>query len=402
MAQNRPTKTDIFGDEVKTNQEEDFATLFAESETSEKKLSTGDQLTGEILSIGKESSFVATGTMLDGQIPTLELKDKDGALQYKVGDQIKVKVVRVKEGEVLLKRHDSIGSSDDVESLEDAFDLELPVHGKVIEAVKGGYRVMIQGQRAFCPFSQIDLRASNDPQDYLDKSFEFIITQYEKRNLVVSRRKLLELKKAEGEGAFMLSKKPGDRLKGKIFRIEAYGAFCALEDGVDGLIPISELAWGRISHPSEVVRIGQEVEIILLRIAEDGDRLKISLSLKQAGGEGDPWLKVPVDYPVGSIHEGSVERKETYGLFVHLAPGISGLLPRAKWRDLVDGSQYDNKKRGDKIKVMIAEIQFEDHKLTLAPPSDVDDGAWKAHSVSKSHQMGTFAELFKNAQGKKS
>lgn len=399
----KSNKTDIFGDEIKANSVEDFATLFAESEGPGRSFKVGDQFTGEILSIGKESSFISTGSMLDGQIPTLDLKDKDGNLTFKVGDQIKVKVVRTREGELLLKRHDSLGGSDDVDSLEDAHDLELPVKGKVTEAVKGGYRVEIQGKRAFCPFSQIDLRASNDPQDYIGKTFDFIITQLESRNMVVSRRKLLELQRAEGEGAFMLSRKPGDRLKGRITRLETFGAFCLLDDGVEGLIPISELAWGRTQHPAEVVRQGQDVEVILMRVSEENDRLRVSLSLKQAGGEGDPWLQVPVNYPVGSIHEGTVERKETYGLFVNLGPGVSGLLPRSKWRDLTEASTFENKKRGDKLKVMVSEIQFEEHRLTLAPPAELDDGAWRSHASggAKAKGMGTFSDLFSQAQNKK-
>lgn len=394
-------KTDMFGDEMKSETAEDFATLFAESEGPGRTLKVGDTLEGEILSIGKESSFVSTGTMNDGQIPTLELKDPTGQRTYKVGDKIKVKVVRVREGELLLKRADSIGSSDDAESLEDAYDLELPVKGKVTEAVKGGYRVEVQGQRGFCPFSQIDLRAGSDPGEYIGKTFEFIITQLESRNLVVSRRKLLELKQAEGEGAFMLSRKPGDRLSGTITRLERFGAFCRLEDGVEGLIPISELAWGRVQHPSEVVREGQNVSVILMRISEEGDRLRVALSLKQAGDDGDPWLKVPQNYPVGSIHNGTIERRENYGLFVNLAPGVTGLMPRSKWRDHLESASFEHKKKGETIKVMISEVNFEDHRLTLSPPSEADDQSWREHApaaVAKGAKgMGTFGDLFKNA-----
>lgn len=394
------TTTDMFGDEVKNNAVEDFASMFEASAGPGRSFKVGDTITGEILSIGKESSFVSTGSMNDGQIPTLELKDKDGKLLYKVGDQLKCKVVRTRDGEILLKRFDSAGSSDDVDSLEDAFDLELPVKGKVTEAVKGGYRVEIQGKRAFCPFSQIDLRANPDPAAYLDKSFEFIITQYEQRNMVVSRRKVLDLQRAEGEGAFMLSRKPGDRLAGTITRIENFGAFCKLEDGVEGLIPISELAWGRVSNPAEVVRVGQNVQVILMRVGEENGRLRVSLSLKQAGDEGDPWLKVPEKYPVGSMHEGTVERRENYGLFVNIAPGITGLLPRSKWRDHADAASFERRARGEKLQVMVSEVNFEEHKLTLSPPGDLDDGAWRAHTATagsaggKTKGMGTFADLF--------
>lgn len=403
--------TDMFGDDVKHTTAEDFASnfeaMFEASDGPGRTYKVGDSLTGELLSIGKESSFVSTGTMNDGQISTLELKDKDGKLMFAVGDQIKCKVIRTREGELLLKRFDSVSSSSEVDSLEDAFDLEQPVKGKVTEAVKGGYRVEIQGKRAFCPFSQIDARANPDPSTYLDKTFDFIITQYTQRDMVVSRRKLLDLQRAEGEGAFMLSKKPGDRLAGMITKIENFGVFCRLEDGVEGLIPISELAWGRVSNPAEVVRVGQNVQVILMRISEENDRLRVSLSLKQAGDEGDPWLTVPQKFPVGTIHEGTIERRENYGLFVNIAPGITGLLPRSKWRDHAEASKFDRGMRGEKLPVMVSEINFEEHKLTLAPPVDMDDGAWRSHAATngtatkpgaKTVGMGTFADLFSAGQ----
>ncbi|CAN5502484.1 hypothetical protein BH10BDE1_BH10BDE1_12580 [soil metagenome] len=399
------SKTDLFGDEVKGGTVEDFASMFEASDGPGRSFKVGDTITGEILSVGKESSFVSTGSMTDGQIPTLELKDKDGNLIYKAGDQIKCKVIRTREGELLLKRFDSISSSSDVDSLEDAYDLEQPVKGKVTEAVKGGYRVEIQGKRAFCPFSQIDHRANPDPATYLDKSFDFIITQYDPRNLVVSRRKLLDLQRAEGEGAFMLEKKPGDRLSGMITKIETFGAFCRLEEGVEGLIPISELAWGRVSNPAEVVRVGQNVQVILMRVSEENDRLRVSLSLKQAGDEGDPWLKVSENFPVGKIIEGTVERRENYGLFINIAPGITGLMPRSKWRDHTEAASFERRARGEKMPVMVSEINFEEHKLTLSPPADLDDGAWRSHSANapisgKTQGMGTFADLLKAAPAK--
>jgi small subunit ribosomal protein S1 len=226
--------------------------------------------------------------------------------------------------------------------------------------------------------------------------------------MVVSRRKLLDLQRAEGEGAFMLARKPGDRLDGMITRIENFGAFCRLADGVEGLIPISELAWGRVSNPAEVVRVGQNVQVILMRVSEENDRLRVSLSLKQAGGEGDPWLAVQQNFPVGTIVEGTVERRENYGLFVNLAPGITGLMPRSKWRDNADAASFERKARGEKLQVMVSEINFEDHKLTLSPPMDIDDGAWRAHTGAKGASaggktvgMGTFADLFSAANTSK-
>lgn len=393
------SKKDIFGDEETLNTREDFEQMLNDSFTGgARRLKTGDNVRGEILSIGKEEAFMSTGTPVDGAIPVRELLDDKKQLKYKVGDVIDAKVVRVREGEILLKPAGSLSSSGDLESLEDAFDMELPVEGRVTEAVKGGFRVQIQGKMAFCPISQIDSKFVKEGAEFIGQKFDFIITQFEERgrNIVVSRRKILDLKKAESEGEFLQKHKMGDILHGKISRIEKYGAFVELNSGIDGLIPISELAWGRINDPSEIVRLGQEVDVSLLRATEEGDRLRISLSLKQAGGEGDPWMKVPMRYPVGSQHEGTIERKETYGLFVNLAPGITGLLPRSKWRDRIDGGQFDNRKKGERLLIQIDEINLEDKRLTLTPPDEATDLSWQQHSGSGKSGLGTMADLLKD------
>ena len=404
MAGRKKTNDDLFGDETgAADSREDFAALLAQSESPLRKLRAGDSLRGEILSIGKEEAFVSTGTPTDGALPASELRDAKGELKHKVGDVIEVRVVRAREGEIFLRKAGSTAAIADIDSLEDAFDMELPVEGRVTEAVKGGARVQVHGKLAFCPISQLDVRRVESAAEFIGQKYEFLITQFEGgRNIVVSRRKILEQKRAESEVAFIESAKPGDIFRAKITRIERYGAFAALTqegvEGVEGLIPISEIAWGRIGSPGEVVSIGQEVDVALLRAGEEAGRVRISLSLKQAGGEGDPWARVGQDFPVGAIVEGEIERKEPYGLFVKIAPAITGLLPRSKWRDRVDGAQFENRKKGERIKVQIDEIQSAERKLTLAPPSDVDDGAWRAHAAgAPGAGFGTFADLLKGA-----
>lgn len=396
---NSSKNVDIFGDSVEENASS-FADLF-ENSLRAKSLKSGDRFTGEVLAIGKTEVFIATGTPTDGAIPTRDLLDKQGQMTVKIGDTIAVQVVRIREGEILLKKADSVGSSQDVDSLEDAFDMELPVEGKVLEIVKGGFRVQVMGQKAFCPISQIDLGRVEDQQKYVGLKLDFIITQFENkgRNIVVSRRKLLEMEQAEQEGAFLQTAKVGDVLEGTVGRLERFGAFVRLEAGPEGLVPISELAWGRIGHPQEIVTPGQKVTVKIMKIEEQDNRLRISLSLKQADGASNPWMHVMEKYPVGSQHEGVVDKKETYGLFVHLAPGISGLLPKSKWRDAIDNGQFENKKKGDKIKIQIEQIQFEEKKLTFTIPSDIEDGSWKQHSQTSG--LGTFADLFKNADKSK-
>jgi small subunit ribosomal protein S1 len=396
-------KKDLFGDEeTNQNQMSEFEAMLAGvSET--KRVSTGTSLRGEILTIGKDEAFVSTGTPVDGALPLRELLDDKGQLKYKVGDTVDVKVVRVRQDEILLRLAGSTSSGDDLDSLEDAFDMELPVEGTVLEAVKGGFRVKVQGKMTFCPVSQIDNRFVTETAEYIGKKFDFIVTQFDKggRNIVVSRKKILSLKKAESEGEFLAQQKQGDILQGTVRRIEKYGAFVQLESGVEGLIPISELAWGRVNDPSEIVHVGQAVTVALVRAVEDGDRLKVSLSLKQAGGEGDPWMQVTTKFPVGTVAEGLIERKEPYGLFVKLAPGITGLMPRGKWRDHMDSKTYENMKKGETVKVQVDEILFEEHKITLAPPGEAADMSWQTHSGGQRSAglgFGTLGDLLKGVK----
>ncbi len=192
------SKKDIFGDEIKEN-ESDFASLFENSiARASKSLRTGDQFKAEILSIGQEEAFVSTGTPQDAVILRTDLLDAENKLQYKVGDIIDVVVVRVKGGEIRVTRKGSKKAATDLDSLQDAFDMELPVQGRVLELVKGGFRIDMQGQKAFCPISQIDSHFVKSGEEFVGKKFDFLITQLDEqgRNIVISRKKLLQLQKA--------------------------------------------------------------------------------------------------------------------------------------------------------------------------------------------------------------
>lgn len=390
------SKKDIFGDEIVDKKDfASFEELFAQSESGlNRQLRVGDVFQGEILSIGKEEGFVSTGTPIDGMISTRDLLDENKQLKYKVGDMIECVVTALKGGEIRLAKKGTLNASTD--SLEDAFDMELPVEGRVTETCNGGFRVQIQGKTAFCPISQIDLKFVQDANEYVGRKFDFLLTQFDPkgRNIVVSRRRLLELQRAEHEGTFLLQNQPGAMLEGKIVRIERFGAFVELSHGVEGLIHVSELSWSRVNDPHEVVKVGQSCTVKLLKTEEVDGKLKISLSLKQADGEGNPWMSVLQKYPVGTILTGKVEKKENYGLFVNIAPGITGLLPKSKWRDSLDSSQFENKKRGDEITVQVDQILFEEKKISLGLPTEAEDNSWKSHTTSAS--FGSLGEAFKN------
>lgn len=399
------SKKDMFGDDVnsKNVNTNDFASMFEQSMGGVgRKLSVGDTFIGEILSIGKEEAFVSTSGTQDAMILRNDLLDADKNLKYNVGDKIEVTVVKTKGGEIRVAKSGMKKSNPDLDSLEDAYDMEMPVEGRVTEVCNGGFRVNIQNKIAFCPVSQMDYKTARDHQSYVDKKFEFLITQFDPkgRNLVVSRRKVLDLQKVENEGEFLNKVKAGDIVDGSVTRMEKFGAFVSLGGGVEGLCHISEIGWSRLADPSEVLHIGQTVQVKVLDLAEIDGRLKISLSIKQAGGEGDPWLLVPQRFPLGSQHEGTVEKKEQYGLFVNIGPGVTGLLPRSKWRDHAEAAAFENKKKGDKIKIQVDEILFEQKKMSLGVPGGADDQSWREHSTQKSgfstsNNFGSLANLIK-------
>lgn len=391
------SKKDIFGDDVPEQKNEaSFEELFAQSNKNlDRRLRVGDEVKGEILSIGKEESYVSTGTPSDGLVLTKDLYDENKQVKFSVGDTIDLVVTAIRNGEIRLSKRGSLAASTD--SLEDAFDMELPIEGRVTELVNGGLRVNVAGKTAFCPISQIDTKFVQDATEFVGKKFEFMITQFDKkgRNIVVSRRKILELQKAESEGAFMQLHKTGEIMSGKVTRLERFGAFVELEGGVEGLVHISELGWSRITDPSEVVSPGQSISVKLLKVEEIDGKLKISLSLKQADGEGNPWNSVPSRFPVGTVVMGKVEKKEVYGMFINIAPGVTGLLPKAKWRDSVEASQYENKKKGDEFHVQIDQIMFEDKKISLGIPGEGEDNSWKTHTGTQASGLGALADAFK-------
>lgn len=387
----------LFEEEKKPG--DDFGALLDQSFRGlERGLKVGDNFKGEILSLGKEETFVSTGTPADGIIPTQELRDENGAPKYRVGDLIDVVVIKMRDGEVRLRMKGAKGSAD-LESLEDAFDMELPIEGKVTEVVKGGFRVLLQGKSAFCPISQIDLRPVSDTSQFIGNKYDFIVTQFDKagRNVVVSRRRCLEQQKAEFEGEFLTSHKPEDIVEGKVTRLDTFGAFVEVAPGVEGLVHISEISWARLQHPSELLTVGMPVRVKILKMDDDDGRLKISLSLKQGGGESDPWLAVTAKMPVGTVLDATVAKKENFGLFVSLAPGVQGLLPRSKWRDSGDAATYEAKKRGDPIKVRVEEIRADERRLTLGVPGEEGDESWRALNSGGAAAGGfaTFGDLLK-------
>jgi small subunit ribosomal protein S1 len=238
----------------------------------------------------------------------------------KVGDRIQA-VVTSTAGGLTLSRKLARGAATD-RQLEEAYRSGLPVEGKVEKAVKGGYEVRIGRSRGFCPFSQIDVVRS-EPPAHEGRVYEFRIIEYKDggRNLVVSRRALLEEQQQASAAEVRRSIVAGAVLKGRVISVRDFGAFVDLGGGVQGLLHVSEMGWSRVSDTAQVVQAGEEITVKVLRV--DDDKQKISLGLKQL--TEDPWSRVPETYAVGQVRTGRVTRVAEFGAFVELEPGVEAL-----------------------------------------------------------------------------
>ena len=302
-----------------TESTDDFAALF-EASLKAKRIDQGQTIEGTIVAIGPDVAFVDVGGKGEAEIDIEELKDADGDLEVEVGDRVQAVVVSTAGG-LKLSRRLARGAATQ-RQIEDAFHTGLPVEGRVEKAVKGGYEVRIAGQRAFCPFSQIDILRT-DPSMHEGKVYTFRISEYKEggRNLVVSRRALLE-EEQKGRAAEVREMiVPGAVLSGRVASVREFGAFIDLGGGVQGLLHISEMGWSRVADPSLIMKPGDPLTVKVLQV--DDAKQKISLGLKQL--QDDPWSSVPVKYEAGAVVRGRVTRVTEFGAFVEIEPGVEAL-----------------------------------------------------------------------------
>ena len=477
------------GNEFENADEMSFAELFESyGSKSSQELNEGDMVEGEIISIGSKSVYIDTGTKSDGVTEKSALLDENGEFPYKVGDTVKLYVVSLTESEVILST--AISGAGKATMLQDASQSRTPVEGKVTGVIKGGFSVDILGKRAFCPVSQMDVKYVEDQEAYLGQTHTFLITRYEEggRNIVVSRRDLLNEEIKEKQRVFFDKVKEGDTVQGTVTKLMPYGAFIELIPGVEGMAHISELSWSRIEKPEEIVQPGDGVTVKLLKIepSKDSDTLKISLSMKQTSanpwdglettfntgdqvsgkvvrltsfgafveilpgvdglvhisemshtrrvlkpddvvqvGErvqvvvksidmdsrrislsikdalGDPWTGVSAKYEINSIVEGHLEKREKFGLFINLEPGVTGLLPSSNIKTAAKPSDFETLKPKDSVLVMIQAVDEEKRRITLTSPDQKEGDNWKQFAGSKpSTSFGSLESLFQDAMKK--
>jgi small subunit ribosomal protein S1 len=312
-----------------------FAEMFEEAHRKDpaagkRHLRIGEKVTGKIFQLGADTAFVSLGGRSEAMIELRELQDEEGILRYGVGDEIEAHVIQTGAKGILLSRALGKGSAS-LAMLSEARATGMPVEGMVLSVRKGGVEVAVGELRAFCPVSQLDLRFVDKPEQFVGEKLLFKVIEAEERNVVLSRRAVLEQEQRVKAVETRKSLAAGKTVKGTVTSVREFGAFVDL-GGVEGMIPVSELSHVRVGHPSEVVKAGDEVEVEVLRIeaaqptspdkAKHKERITLSLRARQE----DPWKAATAELTEGSRLKGKVVRLQPFGAFVELRPGVDGLI----------------------------------------------------------------------------
>lgn len=381
-------------------QEESFAEMLEESFVKPVQFNPGQKVKAKIITISAEWIFLDMGGKSEGYLDRKELTDREGVLSVKEGDVIEVYYLPTKGSELRFTTQIAGGDAGRY-YLEEAWQSGIPVEGLVEKEIKGGFEVKIAGGlRGFCPYSQMGLQGGGNPADLAGRHLSFRITQYgEKgRNIVLSNRAVLEEERQREREALKNSLREGEKVRGTIASIRDFGAFVKV-GCVEGLIPISEIGWDRVENIHELLTIGQEVDVVALKLDWAKDRL--SFSLKKA--LPDPWENLEKDFPVGSCHSGTVVRLTNFGAFVALASGVDGLLHISK---LGAGKRIKHPHEvlatGQVVEVKVESIDKESKRLSLSlagsgrEEGEEDRGEEISRYVGGEHKsLGTMGDLLK-------
>ena len=356
-------------------QDSEFA---AEFEKTLVSIRPGQTVTGTIVQVTDNEVCVNIGYKSDGLIPVAELINQENHREaYKVGDEIEVEVVKVNDGEgnVLLSQK-NIVSRKNWDALVAKYENNEYVEGVGKDVVKGGLIVDVDGVRTFVPASQLSERYVEKIDQFVGKPMKLKIIEVDKqkRRLVASRKAVLAEESAAAKAAAWEKLEVGTIVHGIVRRLTDFGAFVDI-GGVDGLIHITDLSWGRVKHPSDVVKPGDEVDVLVLAL--DRERERISLGLKQT--KPKPWETAQVNYPVGSICEGKVVRIVTFGAFVELEPGLDGLVHISQIAPTRINKVEDVLHVGDMVRVRILDVNPEAKRISLsirdaAEPAEAENG----------------------------
>ena len=342
---------------------ESFAELFEESLAS-KNIKPGAILIGSVIEISSEVVIVSAGLKSEAVIPASQFRNERGELEVEVGDEVEVALDAVEDGfgETRLSRERAKRARTWAE-LDDAFENSKIVKGIINGRVKGGFTVEIDFVRAFLPGSLVDMRPVRDPSYLEGKELEFKVIKLDQRrnNVVVSRRAVVEQEYSAEREQLLASLKEGATIKGIVKNLTDYGAFVDL-GGIDGLLHITDMAWKRVKHPSEVVTVGDEIDVKILRF--DKEKTRVSLGIKQLGS--DPWEAIARRYPQNTRLVGKVTNITDYGCFVEIEDGVEGLVHVSEM-DWTNKNVNPSKvvTVGEEVEVMVLEIDEERRRISL-------------------------------------
>jgi len=308
--------------------ENDFGAMFEAKERQKIHIRPGEKVSGRVIMIGKDTVFVDLGARADGVIDKQDFADGKGGFKVTEGDIVEAYCMGWTDEGIKLQVKMKGGRETDAD-VEQAYNAKMPIEGKVTGERKGGYTIQVSQTEGFCPFSQIDGRGvRKEPVEYIGNTYLFKITEYaeEGRNVVLSRRLIIEEETQKCRTALQASLQEGDIVSGVIVKLMPFGVFVNL-GGLEGMVHISEISWNRIASPEEIVQEGQEIRVKILKLewAEGDKKERIALSIKQA--QVNPWDLIPdaPEYSIGTKRKGKVTRISDFGVFIELEPGVDGL-----------------------------------------------------------------------------
>jgi len=387
--------------------EENFADMFEKSFKTQGRLEPGQMVDAMIVKISGDWIFLDLGGKGEGYLDRKEMTDEAGTLLVKEGDTVRAYFVSSGNNEMHFTT--KIGSGPGKQTqIEDAYRNGMPVDGTFVKEVKGGFEIKIAGSvRAFCPFSQSGIRRDENQAEYIGKTLPFKIAEYgeDGRNIVLSRRTILENERKDKKLVLRDTLKEGMKVRGKVTSIQKFGAFVDI-NGLEGLLPVSEIAWTRTEKVSDILSVGQDVEVIIKKLDWEQDRF--SFSLKDA--LPDPWERIAETFLVGSYHMGTVSRLAPFGAFVTLKEGVDGLVHISK---LGAGKRINHPrevvKEGQSVEVQIEAVDKATRKISLALAeirrAEEEEAAtvqeYKKQVSDEPTGMGTLGDLLKQKMAQK-
>ncbi|QCZ93404.1 30S ribosomal protein S1 [Salinimonas iocasae] len=362
---------------------ENFAQLFEES-LQELETRPGSIVKGTVVSIDKDIVLVDAGLKSESAIPADQFKNAEGELEIEIGDSVDVALDAVEDGfgETVLSREKAKRHEAWVE-LEKAYEEKETIKGVINGKVKGGFTVEVNSVRAFLPGSLVDVRPVRDTTHLEGKELEFKVIKLDakRNNVVVSRRAVIEAENSAERESLLANLEEGHEIKGIVKNLTDYGAFVDL-GGVDGLLHITDMAWKRVKHPSEIVNVGDEINVKVLKF--DKEKQRVSLGMKQMGN--DPWQDISQRYPEGTKISGQVTNLTDYGCFVEIEDGVEGLVHVSEM-DWTNKNIHPSKvvNLGDTVEVMVLEIDEERRRISLGLKQCIAN-PWE--EFAKSHEKG--------------